>query len=821
MATASLGRLTLDLVARIGGYTAPLDQAQRKTVETSNLVGKKFGEMRDSINANAGAIGVAVLGVTTAMFALADAQAKYSVEVQQNAYIAGAQVAEFQKMAAGARAYGVEQQQLADMLKDFREKANELTVAGSGGMVDFFEQVALKTEGSAEAAMKLQERIATLSGPEGMALYVAKMEEAGLSQGQMSFLMESMASDSTKLIPLMQNNAEAMRLWGDEAERVGLVIDENTLKASIALQTQMLGLEMRLEGVKNQVASAVIPAMIDVSEAFLGGGESALKMASGGEILAGTLRGVAQVAIGVVATVNLVGNSIAGVTKSAVDAYNIMEGLRKKQSDKGWSITNLPAQIIAGGSAFFGKGSGVSMAANDNSKVIAETTKRLNDLKDGQANESTKMLAQLAAQKKAFEEQQAKSMQGAQDLLAKTAGGGSAASKALKQAAQSQAIFNQKLEEANRLRDQVKYEYSSELGKKEIDYQREIADIKTAYAGEKYKQEQADYLAKAKAKYEQDVALFKQAQQDKLNSITSAALADSQAAQDKIALMQFEQQNGKGAGLDLFSLQIGQMRDQANLDTKFNDRVKNANEATFQDDPIKNAEARKAALLQIEEAYKNESVALAMQGAVEQGQIAKDQHQQQLALWGSMLSQASVVWGDMTQMVRDAAGENSTAFKAMFLFQQALAVGQAIIATELAAVEALKLGPILGIPASALVRGMGYASVGLIASQTISGMAHNGIDNIPKEGTWLLDGGERVLNPQQNKDLTNYLKNGGGGGRGTVTINNYGKEEVSASEDEQGNLLVTIGKMVDGAVDRGIARNMRQGYPLGTALKGR
>ena len=38
-------------------------------------------------------------------------------------------------------------------------------------------------------------------------------------------------------------------------------------------------------------------------------------------------------------------------------------------------------------------------------------------------------------------------------------------------------------------------------------------------------------------------------------------------------------------------------------------------------------------------------------------------------------------------------------------------------------------------------------------------MAHNGIDSIPKEGTWLLDGGERVLNPQQNKDLTNYLAN--------------------------------------------------------------
>ena len=38
-------------------------------------------------------------------------------------------------------------------------------------------------------------------------------------------------------------------------------------------------------------------------------------------------------------------------------------------------------------------------------------------------------------------------------------------------------------------------------------------------------------------------------------------------------------------------------------------------------------------------------------------------------------------------------------------------------------------------------------NAGIIAGQTIAGMAHNGIDNIPKEGTWLLDGGERVLNP--------------------------------------------------------------------------
>lgn len=44
------------------------------------------------------------------------------------------------------------------------------------------------------------------------------------------------------------------------------------------------------------------------------------------------------------------------------------------------------------------------------------------------------------------------------------------------------------------------------------------------------------------------------------------------------------------------------------------------------------------------------------------------------------------------------------------------------------------------------------------ASSTIAGMAHSGLDYIPKEGTWLLDKGERVLSPRQNQDLTNFLR---------------------------------------------------------------
>ncbi|EXH15144.1 tape measure protein [Acinetobacter sp. 1245593] len=106
--------------------------------------------------------------------------------------------------------------------------------------------------------------------------------------------------------------------------------------------------------------------------------------------------------------------------------------------------------------------------------------------------------------------------------------------------------------------------------------------------------------------------------------------------------------------------------------------------------------------------------------------LQQSQHQTQLELYGSLLSQASTVWSSMTEMVKSSAGEQSSAYKAMFLMQQAIAIGQAIISTELAATKALELGPIAGVPAAALVRGMGYASVGLIAAQTIAGFANGG-----------------------------------------------------------------------------------------------
>ncbi|MDK2130089.1 tape measure protein [Acinetobacter baumannii] len=156
--------------------------------------------------------------------------------------------------------------------------------------------------------------------------------------------------------------------------------------------------------------------------------------------------------------------------------------------------------------------------------------------------------------------------------------------------------------------------------------------------------------------------------------------------------------------------------------------------------------------------------------------LQQSQHQTQLELYGSLLSQASTVWGSMTEMVKSSAGEQSSAYKAMFLMQQAIAIGQAIISTELAATKALELGPVLGIPASTLVRGMGYASVGLIAAQTIAGFSSGGYTGNMGRGdvAGVVHGQEYVLNAAATKrvgvDTLNAINSGQSFGSSGATV---------------------------------------------------
>ncbi|HCO09304.1 MAG TPA: phage tail tape measure protein [Acinetobacter ursingii] len=203
--------------------------------------------------------------------------------------------------------------------------------------------------------------------------------------------------------------------------------------------------------------------------------------------------------------------------------------------------------------------------------------------------------------------------------------------------------------------------------------------------------------------------------------------------------------------------------------------------------------------------------------------LQQSQHQTQLELYGSLLSQASTVWGSMTEMVKSSAGEQSSAYKAMFLMQQAIAIGQAIISTELAATKALELGPVLGIPASTLVRGMGYASVGLIAAQTIAGFSSGGYTGNMGRGdvAGVVHGQEYVLNAAATKrvgvDTLNAINSGGSLERVTssnaqpVTIQVYVTDSGVTTSGGNTQDQKQLGQLIGNAVRTIIRQEQRQG----------
>uniref|UniRef100_UPI001CFD423D hypothetical protein n=1 Tax=Microbulbifer variabilis TaxID=266805 RepID=UPI001CFD423D len=154
---------------------------------------------------------------------------------------------------------------------------------------------------------------------------------------------------------------------------------------------------------------------------------------------------------------------------------------------------------------------------------------------------------------------------------------------------------------------------------------------------------------------------------------------------------------------------------------------------------------------------------------------AQMRRQSEAGLNQFVLFGAQNLMGQMTDLAEKGTGKQSAIYKAAFLAQKAIAVAQTIMNTEAASIAALSmppigLGPVAGAPYAALVKGMGYASAGIIAGTAIAGIAHGGLDYVPKESTYLLDKGERVLSPNQNADLTKALKGRGPGGNITIIL---------------------------------------------------
>jgi hypothetical protein len=119
------------------------------------------------------------------------------------AQVANATPDAFQRWAGAAQSVGIEEEKLADILKDVNDRAGDFLATGGGEMKDFFETVAPKVGVTAEQFRRL-------SGPDALQLYVASLEKARVSQQEMTFYLEAMANDVTRLLPLLRDGGTEM-----------------------------------------------------------------------------------------------------------------------------------------------------------------------------------------------------------------------------------------------------------------------------------------------------------------------------------------------------------------------------------------------------------------------------------------------------------------------------------------------------------------------------------------------------------------------------------------------------------------------------------
>lgn len=81
---------------------------------------------------------------------------------------------------------------------------------------------------------------------------------------------------------------------------------------------------------------------------------------------------------------------------------------------------------------------------------------------------------------------------------------------------------------------------------------------------------------------------------------------------------------------------------------------------------------------------------------------------------------------------------------------------------------ALAPGVAAAAQAAMLAGSVAAGAAGAAVGAGIAGIAHGGLSNVPREGTYLLDRGERVLAPEQNRDLKKFMAEGSGGDRGVI-----------------------------------------------------
>ena len=246
---------TEELIVLLDAKTQKLDAKLRATEKrlddfegSTGKADKSLLRLSDTAKAvGTGLLKVAtvVLAVNAAISAMVLASASNRKELELLSKQAKVSTEDFQALAFSTSQFGINAEQIADISKDIADKVGEFSAAGTGAFQDYADVIKLTKEEAQQAAIEFQ----GLSSQEVLGKMVSEMEKAGATGDQMTFVLESMGNDLSRLQPLFANNSkelntlkerfksvnEELQITGSQAEQL------KEVSTSYELMTTQLG----------------------------------------------------------------------------------------------------------------------------------------------------------------------------------------------------------------------------------------------------------------------------------------------------------------------------------------------------------------------------------------------------------------------------------------------------------------------------------------------------------------------------------------------------------------------------------------------------
>ncbi|RLL18012.1 hypothetical protein [Acinetobacter chengduensis] len=510
MATSSLGRLTLDLVVKLGSYVEGMNKAERTTKNTTTKMGDavkgfkeqvvdafsgtQIGSVIDGFNSKIGSIrrnvlvaGAAVAGMAAggvvigaaALAKMAIETAKADVQLQMLADRANTSVQNFQILEHAALGFGVSQDQLGSILADVQEKLGEFSATEGGGAADFFDALKNNTKMTEDQIRSFSKTLQGKDGVEAIQLLNDKMDELGVTSQERRFVFESLASDLGNLAPLFAQNGKMLDEFGEALEDAGILKMQDAMEQSRLLAAQTQALDLQFQGMKNQLVSAVMPAVSNLMSLFVDTTNSAIGLDSGVSVVSigmNAFAGVVVTATGVLKTLFVIAReSMVGLINTGMTLYNVVTA---------GSFSGAVDALKTGASV-------VKQSWSTVADTALESGKKAVDAFSGNANVQGKLtqaiLKTTVASQLSNTGLKVNTKQADENAKAKAK-----TAKATSALAKAESDYNKILQE----RERIKYDYASGDDQKMLDYQKEVQRLLSAGASQ-------EYLAVAKERYEQ------------------------------------------------------------------------------------------------------------------------------------------------------------------------------------------------------------------------------------------------------------------------------------------------------------------------------